>query len=173
MLEAYEITHLHTGDEFLEVVVTFEERQKSRYKTHTLCGKDIGWFIERGRVLSGHDALRCSDGTLIKISCAPEKVTRVTSTEALALTKAAYHLGNRHVALQVEAEYLQYQADYVLDDMVRGLGLTVSHEMAPFHPESGAYAGGHKHGADSHEHESSHEHKSSHDHDHSHSHHSH
>lgn len=168
MLEAYEITHLHEGDDYLDIVVTFEERQKSRYKTQTVCGKDIGWFIERGRVLTERDALRCNDGTLIKISCAAENVTRVTSTDVLALTKAAYHLGNRHVALQVDAGFLQYQTDYVLDDMVRGLGLTVSHQLAPFHPESGAYAGGHQHG------DSSHDHNDNHNHDgHSHSHSSH
>lgn len=164
MLEAYEITHLHEGDNYLNVVVTFEERQKSRYKTQTVCGKDIGWFIERGRVLTECDALRCKDGTLIKISCAPENVTRVTSTDALALTKAAYHLGNRHVALQVDAGFLQYQADYVLDDMVRGLGLTVSHQLAPFHPESGAYAAGHQHGDSGHDNSDNH-----HGHNHSHS----
>lgn len=165
MLEAYEITHLHEGDNYLNVVVTFEERQKSRYKTQTVCGKDIGWFIERGRVLTEGDVLRCNDGTLVKVSCAPESVTRVTSTDHLALTKAAYHLGNRHVALQVGAGFLQYQVDYVLDDMVHGLGLTVSHELAPFHPESGAYAGSHQHG------DSNHDHGGRHNHDgHSHSH---
>lgn len=153
MLEAHSITHLHPGDTFLEITVSFEERQKSRYKTTTHCGKELGWFIERGRVLNASDALQCTDGTLIKIHCAEESVSDVSCDDELLLMKAAYHLGNRHVPLQVEKSFLRYQEDYVLDDMVKGLGLTVSHVTREFHPESGAYSHGnssehtHQHGA--------------------------
>ncbi len=145
MLEAHEITHLHPGDKFLEITVSFEERQKSRYKTTTHCGQELGWFIERGRVLNANDVLKCIDGTRIKIHCAEESVSDVTCNDTLLLMKAAYHLGNRHVPLQVETSFLRYQEDYVLDDMVKGLGLNVIHATREFHPESGAYAGGHSH----------------------------
>lgn len=150
MLEAYEITHRHEGDVLLKVVLSFDERQKSRYKTQTSCGQTFGWFLERGYVLSDKDVLKCDDGTLIEIECAPEAVSDIKSDDILLLTKAAYHLGNRHVSLHVNLGYLRYQQDYVLDDMVRGLGLNVTHTQAPFHPESGAYTGTHSHKHDNH-----------------------
>ncbi len=153
MLEAYELTHLHEGDEYLEVVASFEERQKSRYRTQTKSGEDLGWFIERGYVLRENDVLKCKDGTLVVIRCADEAVSEVTAKDELALLKAAYHLGNRHVPLQVEQSFLRYQNDYVLDEMVEGLGLNVEQKDAPFNPESGAYSKGHAHG---HSHEHSH-----------------
>lgn len=156
MLEAHKITHLHEGDTFLEVVATYDERQKSRYRTTTTCGKDLGWFIERGYVLREGDVLKCNDGTLVVVRCANEAVSDVSVEDELLLLKAAYHLGNRHVPLQVEKNYLRYQEDYVLDDMVTGLGLSVAHKQAPFNPESGAYSGGHSH---SHSHAHDHSHK--------------
>lgn len=146
MLEAHAITHLHKGDECLEVVASFEERQKSRYRTITTCGKEIGWFIERGYVLKENDVLKCHDGTLVLVRCADEAVSNVTVSDELSLLKAAYHLGNRHVPLQVERGFLRYQEDYVLDDMVKGLGLNVEHTQAPFSPESGAYSQSGHHG---------------------------
>lgn len=161
MLEATEITHLHDGDTYLEVVASFEERQKSRYRTTTKCGQDLGWFIERGYVLREYDVLKCKDGTLILVKCADEAVSEVRAEDELSLLKSAYHLGNRHVPLQVEKTFLRYQEDYVLDDMVKGLGLSVTHKNAPFNPESGAYSKGHSH---------RHSHSHSHSHDHSHSH---
>lgn len=153
MLEAHEITHLHEGDVCLDVVVSFEERQKSRYLTTTRCGQELGWFVERGRVLNGSDVLKCTDGTLIKIVCADEDVSQVEHTNTHLLMRAAYHLGNRHVPLQVDAHFLRFQKDYVLDEMLEGLGLIVKHIHAPFHPESGAYSSkGHSHKGHSHEH---------------------
>lgn len=145
MLEAHEITHLHEGDSYLILVASFEERQKSRYRSSTFCGKEVGWFLERGYVLSEKDVLRCTDGTLIKIECADEAVSNITCSDPLRLLKAAYHLGNRHVPLQVELNFLRFQQDHVLDEMVIGLGLNVEHINAPFQPENGAYSGGHSH----------------------------
>ncbi|WP_370980629.1 urease accessory protein UreE [Agaribacterium sp. ZY112] len=145
MLEAHKITHLHEGDKYLEVIASFEERKKSRYRTSTSCGQELGWFIERGYVLQEGDVLVCNDGTLVVVRCADEKVSNVTAKDELSLLRAAYHLGNRHVPLQVRLNFLRYQEDYVLDDMVKGLGLTVEHIEAPFEPENGAYGGGHHH----------------------------
>lgn len=146
MLEAHELTHLHEGDRYLELVASFEERQKSRYLTRTTCGKELGWFIERGYVIKENDVLKCSDGTLVLVKCADEAVSEVTTDDELTLLKAAYHLGNRHVPLQVEKTFLRYQEDYVLDDMLKGLGLDVQHKQASFNPESGAYSGSSTHG---------------------------
>ncbi len=145
MLESHQLSHVHEGEACLEVIASFEERQKSRYRTTTTCGQDLGWFLERGYVLRDNDILLCSDGTKVRVRCADESVSDVRAEDALTLLRAAYHLGNRHVPLQVRCDFLRYQRDHVLDDMVQGLGLSVSHTEAPFDPESGAYSGGHSH----------------------------
>ncbi len=133
-----------------ESTLTFDDRQKSRHRATTRDGTVFGWFIERGHVLKEGDLLECQSGEIIKILSAPEQVSTVSAqisshNPALDLTRAAYHLGNRHVPLQIAPDFLRYQHDHVLDDMVRGLGLNVTTEPAPFEPEPGAYAGGHQH----------------------------
>lgn len=151
MLEAFEIVKDTTQTDD-EVVVSYEERKKSRYKLTTVAGLELGWFLERGHVLSDGECLRCSDGTTIRVTAAEETVSEVRSTDTLLLTRAAYHLGNRHVPLQVGEGFLRYQHDHVLDDMVVGLGLGVECCQQPFHPENGAYhgSGGHSHGGHGH-----------------------
>ncbi|HRH78747.1 MAG TPA: urease accessory protein UreE [Cellvibrionaceae bacterium] len=125
----------------LRVVANFSERQKSRHKTQTQCGKPVGWFLPRGIVLKEGDVLLCRNGETIAISAAPEDCSQVTCDDALTLMTAAYHLGNRHVPLQIGPGLLRYQRDHVLDAMVEGLGLEVQHLQLPFQPESGAYHG--------------------------------
>lgn len=141
MLEAFEITKYPTRDCAMEVVLTFDERQKSRHKTTTVCGSELGWFIERGTVLQDGDFLMCKTGEIVRVAAAAEEVSEVRSQNQLLLTRAAYHLGNRHVPLQIGAGFLRYMRDHVLDDMVRGLDLEVLHERHPFQPENGAYHG--------------------------------
>ena len=156
MLEAYTIDTSQHADNALEVLLTYEQRKKSRYKCSTVCGKSIGWFLQRGHVLADGEYLVCEDGSKIKVIAAPEPVSDVRCSDPLQLTRAAYHLGNRHVPLQIGADFLRYQHDHVLDDMVRGLGLKVSFGEHPFHPESGAY---HTHSAvhsDTHTHDHHH-----------------
>lgn len=166
MLEAfknYKSENISTTD---SVVLTFEERKKSRHRTVTSSGKELGWFIDRGHVLENGEILECASGELIVVVAAEESVSEVNSSDAFALTRAAYHLGNRHVPLQVGERFLRYQHDHVLDDMVRGLGLKVEHAHKAFHPENGAYS----HGSHGHDHSDSHSHSS---HSHSHHHHEH
>lgn len=157
MLEAFSVEKDNNLQSATEVVLTFEERQKSRHKTKTVCGQILGWFLERGIVLQDGEFLKCTDGRLIKVKAASESVSEVESCDQFQLTRIAYHLGNRHVPLQIELGLLRYQHDHVLDDMVRGLGLKVTHNQAPFNPENGAYHGqaGHAH---SHTHSHSHTH---------------
>ncbi|TVZ41231.1 urease accessory protein [Alteromonadaceae bacterium 2753L.S.0a.02] len=146
MLEAHEklqsSAELEPSD---EIVVNYDFRKKSRHKASTEKGVEIAWFLERGHVLRQGEVLKCSNGQLVRVVAADESVSEVTSDDALLLTRAAYHLGNRHVPLEVAAGYLRYQHDHVLDDMVRGLGLTVTSANKPFNPESGAYHGGGHH----------------------------
>jgi urease accessory protein len=141
MLEVFKVlqnAEIHTD---LEVVLTFEERQKSRYKTTLADGNELGWFVERGIVLSDGDLLQCQSGEYVRVVAAPETVSQVESEDQLALTRVAYHLGNRHVPLQIGSGYLRYLHDHVLDDMVLGLGLSVHCKQLPFQPENGAYHG--------------------------------
>jgi urease accessory protein len=140
------------------LTLPFELRQKSRLKARLNNDIEVGLFLPRGDVLRGGDCIKAEDGTVIKIEAASEQVSKVTHADALMICRASYHLGNRHVPLQIGDGWLSYQHDHVLDDMVRGLGLQVSVESMSFEPEGGAY-GGHSH---------KHSHAHSHEHDHSH-----
>jgi len=156
MLEAHEIVQGQTLQAALAIELGFDDRQKSRHKGVTQCGQEIGWFIARGHVLKEGDFLKCTSGELIRIVPAQEKVSTVYARSTLDLTRAAYHLGNRHVPLQITDQFLRYQHDHVLDEMVKGLGLQVETESAAFQPEAGAYAAGHSSGH-SHSHGDSHD----------------
>jgi len=125
-----------------------KERVKSRIKVTLDDGREAGLFLPRGKILRDGDLVANDDGLIVQIKAAPELVSTVSSTDAHMLAKASYHLGNRHVPLQVEPQWLRYLHDHVLDDMVKGLGLAVKTETAPFEPEAGAYqssAQGHHH----------------------------
>lgn len=139
----------------LTVRLPFDERKKSRLKTAAENGEALGFMLPRGHILRDGTRLQDERGRLIEVKAADEVVSTVSSDDAFQVMRAAYHLGNRHVPLQIGAGWLRYQHDHVLDDMVVGLGLTVTVEQAPFEPEDGAYAGGHTHG---HGHDHSHDH---------------
>jgi len=125
----------------------FETRQKSRFRAQFEDGTPVGVVLDRGLILRHGDVLKSDDGVRVRIEAAPEPVSQVRGNDPLLLARACYHLGNRHVPLQIEADGLRYLHDHVLDDMVRGLGLDVEFTHAPFEPEAGAYAGGgHGHG---------------------------
>jgi urease accessory protein len=126
----------------------FEQRQKSRLRATLDSGEEVGLILERGQVLRDGDLLRAETGLIIQLRAAPEPVSTVACTDALLMQKACYHLGNRHVPLQISQTRLRYLQDHVLDEMIRSLGLTVKHETAPFEPEAGAY---HTHGHHHHE----------------------
>jgi urease accessory protein len=138
LLEKSRDTHEVAG----RLCLTFAERQRSRLRARSDAGDDIGIFMERGTVLSDGDYLRSETGQWFRVDAAPEPVSVVRCAGRGDLARAAYHLGNRHVQLQVDHTYLAYQPDHVLDEMVRGLGFSVVGEERPFEPESGAYPRG-------------------------------
>src|SRR5690242_12577718 len=105
----------------IKLVLPFQLRNKSRLRTTLENGEDVGLFLERGSVLRGGDLLLAEDGRIVEVVAEPETVSTVRAPDALALCRASYHLGNRHVALQIGAGWVRYQHDHVLDDMVRGL----------------------------------------------------
>jgi urease accessory protein len=127
----------------LRAVLTFDARCKSRLLLTLEDGEQAGLVVERGRQLRNGDRVRIADGREVEIVAAEESLLEAVSEDPLLITKAAYHLGNRHVAVQLLPDGLRFLADHVLSDMVSGLGLTVSPLIAPFEPESGAY--GHQH----------------------------
>ena len=124
----------------------FEKRQKSRLRARLESGDEVGLMLPRGTILRHGDCLLSNDGQVIQVKAEAEQVSTVTSNDPLLLLRAAYHLGNRHVPMQITNDCLRYLQDHVLDEMVRQLGLDVVHERVPFEPEKGAYDGhGHQH----------------------------
>jgi urease accessory protein len=124
----------------MQLILSFEERQKSRLRAKLASGEEVVLVLPRGRVLRGGDRVTTTDGRVVEIVGAPEKLLHI---ESEALATVAYHLGNRHVAVQVGEGFLRIAEDHVLEEMLRRLGASVSHVEAPFEPETGAY--GHHH----------------------------
>ena len=129
------------------LVLPFELRCKNRLRTQLASGEEAGLFLERGTVLRAGERLLANDGRVVEVVAAPEAVMEVRSGDALLLARAAYHLGNRHVAVELKPGLVRFARDHVLGEMVRGLGLGVVENEAPFDPERGAYGshGGHAH----------------------------
>ena len=128
-----------------ELVLPYDLRMRSRLRTQLASGEEVVLKTERGAVLRGGECLKAEDGRVVRVVAAPEKVLHVVCADAFELARAAYHLGNRHVAVEVGEGYLRIATDHVLGDMLRGLGAQIEERVAPFEPESGAYAGGHEH----------------------------
>jgi urease accessory protein len=136
------------------LTLRFEQRQKSRLRATLDDGAEAALMLPRGTVLRDGDLLRADSGLVIRVRAAAEGVSEVVSDDAVLLARACYHLGNRHVPLQIGAGFARYLHDHVLDEMVRGLGLAVQFAERPFEPEAGAYHGhgGHSHAGHSHDH---------------------
>lgn len=142
------------------LTLDWDTRSKSRFDATDSGGRHLGVFLPRGQLLRGGDVLVTEDGSLVRVLAAPQPVLRIAACpahgSALDLPRAAYHLGNRHVALEVRAEYLQIEPDTVLAAMLRAMHLIVTELDAPFEPEGGAYAAstaGHAHAGHHHPHE--------------------
>lgn len=169
------------------LTLAFDARCKSRLAATLDSGEEVALLLPRGTVLRDGDVLVADDGGLVRVVAAPESVLYVRAPDVLTLTRAAYHLGNRHTPVEVGTDYLKLEYDPVLVDMLKRLGALVDQVEMPFQPETGAYGGGHRHGHDetfaedyalaqqvygehhghAHSHDHGHEH---HDHGHAHSH---
>ncbi len=157
------------------LMLAFELRQKSRLRARLDTGEDVALMLPRGEILRGGDLLVATNGRVIEVVAAAELLLHVQCDTPQALARAAYHLGNRHVPVEVGADYLRLAADHVLERMLKKLGARTASLQAPFEPEAGAYAG-HDHGGKSHHHGEEghggriheygdHDHGHSHDHD--------
>ena len=135
-----------------KVELDWDTRQKSRFDAEDSMQRSLGVFLPRGQVVRGGDVLVAEDGSLIEVTATPQPVMVVRACAEhgtpFDLLRAAYHLGNRHVPLELQPDRLQLEPDHVLGDMLRQMHLIVSDEVAPFEPESGAYGTqvGHGHG---------------------------
>jgi urease accessory protein len=145
------------------VELDWDVRQKSRFDATDSAGRALGVFLPRGTLVRGGDVLVAEDGSLIRVMAAPQPVLIITAcTEhgsAFDLTRAAYHLGNRHVPIELKPDHLKIEPDHVLADMLRAMHLTVSEATEAFEPEGGAYSSaGHSHGGSdpAHSHDHSH-----------------
>ncbi|MEX3953220.1 urease accessory protein UreE [Paraburkholderia sp. EG287B] len=130
------------------LTLPYDARCKSRLAATLDTGEEVGVVLPRGTVLRDGDLLVADDGGLVRVIAAAESVLRVRAPDRLTLTRAAYHLGNRHTPVEVGADELKLEADPVLEDMLKRLGAQVERVELPFQPESGAYGGGHRHGHD-------------------------
>ena len=124
--------------------MTADDRTRSRHQFETEGGGKLHLSLPRGTVLRDRDLLQSEDGScLVLVTAKPESVLTVRASSPLLLMRAAYHLGNRHVALEVTDNYLRFSPDSVLQGMLEKMGLEVIEEIVPFQPETGAY--GHNH----------------------------
>ncbi len=128
----------------VELILPFDLRQKSRLRTSLSDGEEVGLFLERGTVLRDGDYLQAEDDRIVLVRAQAEQVLQICCDSERDLVRVAYHLGNRHVPLQVGAGWVRIADDDVLRQMVEGLGASIEAMNAPFEPEAGAY-GGHHH----------------------------
>jgi len=166
------------------VELDWDVRQKSRFAATDSQGRALGIFLPRGTVVRGGDVLVAEDGSLIRVIAAPQAVLVITPCAEhghapidrnFDLVRAAYHLGNRHVPIELKPDHLKIEPDHVLAEMLRAMHLTVTEAQDAFEPEGGAYGqaghGGHGHGHHhDHDHPHGHEHEHAHGHPHGHAH---
>ncbi len=152
------------------VELDWDRRQKSRFDARDSLDRELGVFLPRGTVVRGGDVLVGHDGSMIRVIAAAQPVLLITPCaehgNAFDLMRAAYHLGNRHVAIELRPDHLKIEPDHVLAEMLRAMHLTVVETASCFEPEGGAYAAhaGHAHGASAHAtHETQHDHNHAHD----------
>ena len=124
----------------------WDVRQKSRFEATDSLGRQLGVFLPRGTLVRGGDVLVAEDGSMVRVLAAPQPVLRITHCTAhgtpFDLTRAAYHLGNRHVPIELKPDHLKIEPDHVLADMLRSMHLIVNAVEEAFEPEGGAYSAG-------------------------------
>jgi urease accessory protein len=142
------------------VSLDWDVRQKSRFQVEDSLGRVLSVFLQRGHVVRGGDVLVADDGSLVRIEAAPQALLRITTCPQhgtpFDLIRAAYHLGNRHVPIELKPDHLQIEPDAVLADMLRSMHLIVNKVDEAFEPEGGAY--GAHHGGSGHSHDDGHDH---------------
>jgi len=155
------------------VVLDFDERYRRRFAMTGVGGLAFLLDLPEAAMLRGGDGLKLEDGRIVEVVAAPEPLTEIRAADALGLMRVAWHLGNRHLAVELMPKALRIRRDTIIEEMAKGLGASVIALEAPFNPEGGAYVkaeeAAHDHQHDHHDH-AHHGHDHVHDHDHGHSH---
>ena len=125
----------------VSLTLPFEKRQKSRLRVSLNDKQEAALMLERGSILRHGDLLRAENGLIVEVRAANEEVAVISTKDSFLLARACYHLGNRHIPLQIGEGWLRIQRDHVLEEMVQSLGLVVMHDVTSFEPEGGAYSG--------------------------------
>jgi urease accessory protein len=151
------------------IELDWDVRQKSRFEATDSQGRHLGVFLPRGTAVRGGDVLVAEDGSLVRVIAAPQAVLVITHCPEhgtpFDLVRAAYHLGNRHVPIELKPDHLKIEPDHVLADLLRAMHLIVRESSEAFEPEGGAYAaGGHAQHGHHHDHDHDHDHGHGHDH---------
>ena len=143
------------------VTLAYDDRHRRRLKLVTDAGEPFLLDLPRAEALAEGDGLALSDGSWLQVKAAPETLIEVTAASPALLLRLAWHLGNRHLAAQIEPGRILIRDDHVIVAMLDGLGATLRRVAVPFSPERGAYHGAHAH---DHDHHHDHDHGRSHDH---------
>lgn len=147
----------HHGEIEDAIVLAYEMRQRGRFRVASKTGLDVGVFLPRGDVLQNGDCLFTECGKVFQVIAKEEEIVTAVAKDWLTFAKACYHMGNRHVPMEIGEMWLRFQPDHVLEEMVELFGLECRHHKAMFNPESGAYhGGGHAHAHDHGDHHHSH-----------------
>ena len=150
MLRATEIVAAGawTGKPADVVRLDYDRRTRRRIALTGVGG--LGFLLDLAEVpvLRAGDGIRLEDGRVVAVEAAPERLLEITCTDAPQLARIAWHLGNRHLPVQITGERLRVRADHIVADMVTGLGARITRLEAPFDPETGAYAAGLHHDGD-------------------------
>jgi urease accessory protein len=146
-----ELTERIEAAERYDAVISldYDSRKRGRLKTLTETDEEAGLFLDRGQILSEGDYLKATDGRVVLVKAATEKLTEASTTDPILLAKICYHLGNRHTPVEIQQGSVRFQPDHVLADLCRYWGLEVTGFEGSFNPERGAYGqhtkGGHHH----------------------------
>lgn len=144
MLEVYQRLGIHCDEAvYTQVALNHEQRNKGRLKLFGKNGEEIRVFLERGKPLLVGEYLKSECGKYIKIEGQVELITEAACDDWHSFSKACYHLGNRHVKVQIGERCLRITPDHVLEEMLQNLGLTLVTKETIFLPESGAYKDAH------------------------------
>jgi len=128
-----------------QITLDFDQRNRSRLRACLDDKTEVGIFQTRGHCLRDGELLESASGEIIRVCAAKEPVSAVYAKNHWMMSRLCYHLGNRHVSLEIGDGRVAYKPDHVLDDMVRGFGVEPVPEAAAFEPESGAYGHHHAH----------------------------
>ncbi len=160
-----------SGEPADSVVLDYDERYRRRVTMKAVRGLEFLLDLDEAVLLRGGDGIKLEDGRIVEVVAAPEPLAEIRAAEPAALARIAWHLGNRHLAVELTRKALRIRRDPVIEEMARGLGAAVLDIISPFNPEGGAYAkGGHDHDHHEHDHDHGHDHghhgHDHHDHDH-------